>query len=87
LRGRRAGDVFNPGAFDQGTKLGVSSNLTYFGVRARHDLSAYGYEGWAAIAQFESLIEVAAVLTERAAFCTQDSYISGATWWIATKRS
>ena len=47
-----SGDIFNPGVFDQGTKAGVSSNLTYFGVRARHNLEPYGFAGWAAIAQF-----------------------------------
>ncbi len=76
-----SGDIFNPGVFDQGTKLGVSSNLTYFGVRARHDLGAYGFPGWAAVAQFESLIEVAAVPTERAAFGTRDSFIGMESPW------
>jgi predicted porin len=80
-----SGDVFNPGVFDQGTKLGISSNLTYFGVRARHDLGAYGFPGWAAVAQFESLIEVAAVPTERAAFGTRDSFIGMESPWGAIK--
>ena len=76
-----SGDIFNPYVFDQGTKLGVASNLTYFGIRARHDLAAYGYQGWAAIAQFESLIEAAAVPTERAAFGTRDSFVGMETPW------
>jgi predicted porin len=80
-----SGDIFNPGVFDQGTKLGVSSNLTYFGVRARHDLGAYGFPGWAAVAQFESLVEVAAVPTERAAFGTRDSFIGMESPWGAIK--
>jgi predicted porin len=80
-----SGDIFNPGVFDQGTKLGVSSNLTYFGVRARHDLGAYGYPGWAAVAQFESLIEAAAVPTERAAFGTRDSFIGMESPWGTIK--
>ncbi len=80
-----SGDLFNVGVFDQGTKLGVSSNLTYFGVRARHDLGAYGYPGWAAVAQFESLIEAAAVPTERAAFGTRDSFIGMESPWGAIK--
>jgi len=80
-----SGDIFNPGVFDQGTKLGVSSNLTYFGVRARHNLEPYGFPGWAAIAQFESLIEVAAIPTERAAFATRDSFIGMESPWGAIK--
>jgi predicted porin len=80
-----SGDLFNVGVFDQGTKLGVSSNLTYFGVRARHDLGAYGFPGWAAVAQFESLIEAAAVPTERAAFGTRDSFIGMESPWGAIK--
>lgn len=78
-------DLFDPGVFDQGTKAGVASNLTYFGVRARHDLAAYGYEGWAALAQFESLIEVAAVPTERAAFGTRDSFVGMESPWGSIK--
>lgn len=80
-----SGDVFNPGVFDQGTKFGVSSNLTYFGVRARHDLTSYGYPGWAALAQFESLVEVAATPTERAAFGTRDSFIGMESPWGTVK--
>ncbi|WGR92035.1 hypothetical protein MTX20_27890 [Bradyrhizobium sp. ISRA435] len=76
-----SGDVFNAGVFDQGTKFGVASNLSYFGVRARHNLAPYGFPGWAAIAQFESLVEVAAVPTERAAFGTRDSFIGMETPW------
>src|SRR3984885_14499832 len=30
-----SGDVFNPSVFDQGTKAGIASNSSYFGVRAR----------------------------------------------------
>lgn len=80
-----SGDIFNSGVYDQGTKFGVSSNLTYFGVRARHNLDPYGYPGWAAIAQFESLVEVAAVPTERAAFGTRDSFLGMETPWGTIK--
>ncbi len=80
-----SGDVFNPGVYDQGTKLGVSSNLTYFGVRARHNLEPYGMPGWAAVAQFESLVEVAAVPTERAAFGTRDSFLGMESPWGTIK--
>lgn len=80
-----SGDVFNPGVFDQGTKFGISSNLSYFGVRVRHDLAPYGYQGWAALAQFESLVEVASVPTERAAFGTRDSFIGLESPWGTIK--
>jgi predicted porin len=80
-----SGDIFNAGVYDQGTKLGVSSNLTYFGVRARHNLEPYGMPGWAAVAQFESLIEVAAVPTERAAFGTRDSFLGMESPWGTIK--
>ncbi|MDH6258517.1 porin [Bradyrhizobium sp. BR13661] len=80
-----SGDIFNAGVYDQGTKFGVASNLTYFGVRARHNLDPYGYPGWAAIAQFESLVEVAAVPTERAAFGTRDSFLGMETPWGTIK--
>ncbi len=80
-----SGDLFNAGVFDQGTKLGVASNLTSFGVRARHDLGPYGFPGWAAVAQYESLVEVAAVPTERAAFGTRDSFLGMESPWGAIK--
>ena len=80
-----SGDIFNAGVFDQGTKWGVSSNLTSFGVRARHDLGPYGLPGWAAVAQYESLVEVAAVPTERAAFGTRDSFIGMESPWGTIK--
>uniref|UniRef100_UPI0025C30506 hypothetical protein n=1 Tax=Bradyrhizobium sp. TaxID=376 RepID=UPI0025C30506 len=30
-----SGDIFNPSVFDQGTKLGIASNISSFGVRVR----------------------------------------------------
>jgi len=34
-----SGDIFNPSVFDQGTKFGVASNTSSFGIRVRHNLS------------------------------------------------
>src|ERR1700688_5323471 len=48
-----SGDIFNPSVYDQGTKLGVSSNISSFGIRARHNLSPYGWDGWAVGAPLE----------------------------------
>jgi predicted porin len=70
-----SGDVFNPTVYDQGTKFGIASNGSYFGIRARHNLAPYGYEGFAVLAQFESQVDVAAAPTERASFGTRDSYV------------
>jgi predicted porin len=78
-------DVFNPSVYDQGTKLGIASNSSYFGVRARHNLSPYGWEGWSVVAQFEALIEAAAAPTERAALGTRDSYVGIEGPWGAVK--
>src|ERR1700719_343234 len=78
-------DVFNPSVFDQGTKLGVASNTSYFGIRARHNLAPYGYDGFAAVAQFESQVDVASAPTERAAFGTRDSYVGMESPWGAIK--
>jgi predicted porin len=78
-------DVFNPSVYDQGTKLGIASNSSYFGVRARHNLSPYGWEGWSIVAQFEALIEAAAAPTERAALGTRDSYVGIEGPWGAVK--
>lgn len=70
-----SGDIFDPSVYDQGTKFGVASNGSYFGVRARHNLAPYGYPGFAVLAQFEEQVDVSAAPTERAAFGTRDSFV------------
>src|SRR5229473_3517475 len=66
-------DVFNPSVFDQGTKAGIASNGSYFGLRARHNLGPYGFEGYSIVAQLEAQIDAAAAPTERAALGTRDT--------------
>jgi predicted porin len=80
-----SGDIFNPSVYDQGTKLGIASNISYFGIRARHNLAPYGYEGYAILAQFESQVDVAAAPNERAAFGTRDSFVGIEGPWGAIK--
>ncbi|GAC1494737.1 MAG: hypothetical protein NVS2B1_01550 [Bradyrhizobium sp.] len=78
-------DVFNPSVFDQGTKLGVASNISSFGVRVRHNLAPYGWDGMAVVAQLESQVDIAAAPHERAAFCTRDSFLGVEGPWGAVK--
>jgi predicted porin len=78
-------DVFNPSVFDQGTKLGVSSNISSFGVRVRHNLAPYGWDGWAVVAQLESQVDIASAPTEKAAFGTRDSFLGVEGPWGAVK--
>src|SRR5215471_13267248 len=80
-----SGDIFNPSVFDQGTKLGVASNISSFGVRVRHNLAPYGWDGWAVVAQLESQVDIAAAPTERAAFGTRDSFLGLETPWGSIK--
>jgi predicted porin len=80
-----SGDLFNPSVWDQGNKFGIASNSSYFGIRARHNLTPYGYPGWAIVAQFESQVDVAATPNERAAFGTRDSFVGLETQWGAIK--
>jgi predicted porin len=80
-----SGDLFNPSVFDQGTKAGVASNSSYFGVRARHNLAPYGWEGWSIVAQLEAQIDAAASPTERAAIGSRDSYVGLEGPWGAIK--
>lgn len=70
-----SGDIFNPSVFDQGTKLGIASNISSFGIRVRHNLAPYGWEGWAVVAQLESQVDIASAPTERAALGTRDSFL------------
>ena len=46
-----SGDVFNPSVFDQGTKFGIANNISSFGIRVRHNLAPYGWDGMAVVAQ------------------------------------
>jgi predicted porin len=78
-------DVFNPSVFDQGTKFGVSSNISSFGVRVRHNLAPYGWEGMAVVAQLESQVDFASAPTEKAAFGTRDSFLGLEGPWGAVK--
>jgi hypothetical protein len=78
-------DVFNPSVFDQGTKAGIASNSSYFGVRARHNLAPYGWDGWSVVAQLEAQIDAAASPTEKAALGTRDSYVGLEGPWGAVK--
>src|ERR1700732_3949689 len=78
-------DVFNPSVFDQGTKFGVASNISSFGVRVRHNLAPYGWEGMAVVAQLESQVDFASAPNERAAFGTRDSFVGVEGPWGAIK--
>ncbi len=80
-----SGDLFHSTVFDQGTKFGIASNISSFGIRVRHNLAPYGWEGMAVVAQLESQVDVAAAPTERAAFGTRDSFLGLETQWGAIK--
>ena len=80
-----SGDVFNPSVFDQGTKFGIASNISSFGIRVRHNLAPYGWDGMAVVAQLESQVDIASSPTERAAFGTRDSFLGVEGPWGAIK--
>ena len=80
-----SGDIFNPSVFDQGTKFGIASNISSFGVRVRHNLAPYGWEGMAVVAQLESQVDFASAPNERAAFGTRDSFLGVEGPWGAVK--
>jgi predicted porin len=80
-----SGDIFNPSVFDQGTKLGIASNISSFGIRVRHNLAPYGWDGMAVVAQLESQVDIASYPTERAAFGTRDSFVGLEGPWGAVK--
>jgi predicted porin len=80
-----SGDIFNPSVYDQGTKLGIASNISSFGVRVRHNLAPYGWDGMAVVAQLESQVDFASAPTERAAFGTRDSFLGMEGPWGSIK--
>jgi predicted porin len=80
-----SGDIFNPSVFDQGTKWGIASNISSFGIRVRHNLAPYGWDGMAVVAQLESQVDIASFPTERAALGTRDSFLGLEGPWGAIK--
>jgi predicted porin len=80
-----SGDVFNPSVYDQGTKWGIASNISSFGIRVRHNLAPYGWDGMAVVAQLESQVDIAAAPNERAAFGTRDSFLGIESPWGSIK--
>src|ERR1700684_1861671 len=78
-------DVFNPSVYDQGTKWGVASNISSFGVRVRHNLAPYGWDGMAVVAQLESQVDIASAPTEKAALGTRDSFVGLESPWGSIK--
>ncbi len=71
--------------YDQGTKAAIASNGSYFGIRLRHNLSPYGYDGYAVVGQIEAQVDVASAPTERAALGTRDSFLGVEGPWGAIK--
>jgi len=71
--------------YDQGTKAAIASNGSYFGIRVRHNLAPYGYDGYAVVGQIEAQVDVASAPTERAALGTRDSYVGMEGPWGAIK--
>ena len=80
-----SGDIFHSNVFDQGTKLGIASNISSFGIRVRHNLAPYGWDGLAVVAQLESQVDVASAPTERAALGTRNSFLGLETPWGSFK--
>jgi predicted porin len=78
-------DIFNPSVYDQGTKWGIASNISSFGIRVRHNLAPYGWDGMAVVAQLESQVDIAAAPNERAAFGTRDSFLGMESPWGSIK--
>jgi predicted porin len=71
--------------FDQGNKPAIASNGSYFGIRVRHNLAPYGYDGYSVVGQIETQVDVASAPTERASFGTRDSFVGIESWWGAVK--
>jgi predicted porin len=76
--------LFNS-VYDQGAKAAIASNGSYFGIRIRHNLAPYGYDGYAVVGQIEAQVDVASQPTERAALGTRDSYVGVEGPWGAVK--
>jgi predicted porin len=76
--------LFNT-VYDQGDKAAIASNGSYFGIRIRHNLSPYGYDGYAVLGQIEAQVDVASAPTERAALGTRDSFVGVEGPWGAIK--
>jgi predicted porin len=71
--------------YDQGDKAAIASNGSYFGIRVRHNLAPYGWDGYSVLGQFETQVDVASQPTERASLGTRDSYVGIQGPWGAVK--
>jgi hypothetical protein len=71
--------------FDQGQKAAIASNGSYFGIRVRHNLAPYGFDGYSVVGQIEAQVDVASQPTERASLGTRDSYVGIEGPWGAVK--
>ncbi|TAL78293.1 MAG: porin [Beijerinckiaceae bacterium] len=78
-------DLFNVGVWDQNTKVGIASNLSYLGFRIKHDLAPYGFKDFAVVGQIETEADISQTPSVKAAFGSRDSYIGLATPWGAIK--
>jgi predicted porin len=76
--------LFNS-VFDQGDKAAIASNGSYLGVRVRHNLAPYGWDGYSVVGQIETQVDVASQPTERASLGTRDSYVGIDGPWGAAK--
>jgi predicted porin len=76
--------LFNS-VFDQGNKAAIASNGSYFGIRVRHNLAPYGYDGHSIVAQMEAQIDAASAPNERAALGTRDTFLGVEGPWGAVK--
>ena len=74
-------DGFNPDVWDQNTKIGVASNLSYLGFRIRHDLDPYGYHGFAFLGQIETEADISQTPSVKASLGSRDSYVGIHTPW------
>jgi predicted porin len=76
--------LFNS-VFDQGDKAAIASNGSYLGVRVRHNLAPYGWDGYSVVGQIETQVDVASQPTERASLGTRDSFVGVEGPWGAAK--
>lgn len=74
-------DLFNVGVWDQNTKVGIASNLSYLGFRIKHDLAPYGFNGWSVDGQIETEADISMTPSVKAGLGSRNSFVGISSPW------
>ena len=78
-------DEFKVGVPGQHWTTGIASNISYLGVRVKHDLAPFGHQGYAILGQIETEADIAQTPSVKAALGSRNSFVGLQTPWGTVK--